>query len=90
VAPLNIIFLVLSSSNFKHDFIDEDDKTTTLVDILLRIRQYKLEWAYTESNNLHIKLSFVMLRFSTTVLQTNIKGGGGGGVADAWELLNYI
>jgi hypothetical protein len=88
VTPLNIIFLVLSSSNSKLDFIDEDDKTTTLVDILLRIRRYKLEWAYTESNNLHIKLSFVMLTFSTTVLQINIRGGGG--VADAWELLNYI
>jgi hypothetical protein len=76
VTPLNILFLVLSSSNFKHDFIDETDKTTTLVDILqLRKRRYKLEWAYTESNNLHIKLSFVMLTFSTTVLQVNIKGG---------------
>jgi hypothetical protein len=71
VTPLNIIFLVLSSSNFKHDFIDETDKTTTLVDILLRIRRYKLEWDY-QSNNLHIKLYFVMLTFSTLVSQINI------------------
>jgi hypothetical protein len=89
VTPLNIIFLVLSSSNFKHDFIDETDKTTTLVDILqLRKRRYKLEFAYTESKNLHIKLSFVLLTFPTTVLQVNIKRGGG--VSVAWELLNYI
>ena len=77
MTPLNIIFLVLSSSNFKHDFIDETDKTTTLVDILqLRKRRYKLEFAYTESNNVRIKFSFVMLTFSTSVLQINIKGGG--------------
>jgi hypothetical protein len=58
VTPHNIIFLVLiSSSNSKHDFIDETDKKTTLVDILLRKRRYKL--THAESNNLHIKFSFV-------------------------------
>ena len=76
VSLLIIISLVLSRSNFKPDFIDETDKTTTLVDILLRIRRYKLEWAYTESNNLHIKLSFVMLTFSTYNSVANQYQGG--------------
>jgi hypothetical protein len=86
-----IPIVLIRSSNSKHDFIDEADKTTTLVDILLRKRRYKLEWAYTESNNLHIKYQIVFCNahiFNKSV--ANQYQGGGGGVTDAWELLNYI